>query len=222
MRSPMFSNLGSALRNANAESALYRRWFPGAGQRGGGFAGMGLCDPSDPTCVAAEPPIVGTWTSNDPVVPFDPLANDPLLTDESGVNCLASMFVNGQCPSNDPTSIYANPGYNIKNVTPGPVLTDAQLKAQQAAALAVLAKMVPGTALTAAQIAAGLASGTVSAVPKTVCPSGYNYGGQCVPSASSQWVSFATNNQVLVFGAVIIGALIIVPALSGGGGRRRR
>ncbi len=220
MRSPMFSNLGSALRNANAESALYRRWFPGAGQRGGGFAGMGFCDPSDPTCgvIESTDPVTG-----EPIVAAP--SDDPLLTDESGNYCLASMFVNGQCPqSADLSYLYAPPGYNIKNVTPGAPLTPAQLTAQQVAAQAALLKMVPAVssaALTAAQIATGLTQGTIARVATTVCPSGYRSStGACV-QPSGQWFSFATNNQVMTFGAVILAAIIIVPALSGGGRRRR-
>jgi hypothetical protein len=233
MRSPMFSNLGSALRNANAESALYRRWFPGSGQRGGGFAGMGLCDPSDPTCG-----VIDTVTSTDPVTPFDPLATDPLIPDEAGNVCLASMFVNGQCPAAlpvDPSLLYGGPTNNYTGA-PAPVLTPAQMTAQQTQAQADLLKMVPttaaiaaalansGLALTAAQIAAGVSSGTVQVVPTTTCPSGYRYAtGTCVPgSATGQWFSFATNSQVMTYGLVIVAALIIVPALSGGGGRRRR
>jgi hypothetical protein len=127
-------------------------------------------------------------------------------------------------PGVDPSTLYADPGYNIKNVTPGTPLTPAQLTAQQVAAQAALLKMVPAVssaALTAAQIAAGLSTGSISQVATTVCPSGYRSStGACV-AATGQWFSFATNAQVMTYGAVIIGALILVPMLSGGGRRRR-
>ena len=45
MRASIYPNtvaMGSTLRRPNDESPLYRRWFSGAGQRGGGFAGIGL------------------------------------------------------------------------------------------------------------------------------------------------------------------------------------
>jgi hypothetical protein len=239
MRSPMFSNLGSALRNANAESALYRRWFPGAGQMGGGFAGMGFCDPSDPTCVDTTTLDVsggytgaptGIVTSTDPLTGepptssmFDQLVaqgvnrSDACVYDPAGCDAANALIGMGPTP----------------NTTPGAPLTDAQLQQQQTAAAAALLKMVPtaaataaalanGLSLTPAQIAAGVQAGTVRSVPSTTCPSGYQYmTGACVPG-SGQWFSFATNTQVMLYGAVILGALIIVPALSGGGGRRRR
>ena len=235
MRSPMYSNLGSALRNANAESALYRRWFPGAGKRGGGFAGMGLCDPSDPTCVGADLLGAGdTITSNDPAAGFDPGIATPSMFDQliaQGVNRSdACVYDPAGC---DAANALIGMG-PTPNTTPGAPLTAAQLQQQQTAAAAALLKMVPtaaataaalaqsGLALTAAQIAAGVQAGTVRNVPTTTCPSGYQYmTGVCVP-VKGQWFSFATNAQVMLYGAVILGALIIVPALSGGGGRRRR
>lgn len=187
---------------------------------------MGFCDPSDPTCgvIESSDPATG-----EPILAqsTDPLMGDPLIPDEAGNVCLASMFVDGQCPPAspiDPSLLYAGPGYNIKNVTPGAPLTPAQLTAQQVAAQAALLKMVPAVssaALTAAQLAAGLTTGTIARVATTVCPSGYRSStGACVQS-SGQWFSFATNSQVMTFGAVILAAIIIVPALSGGGRRRR-
>lgn len=203
------------------------------------YYGLGLCDPSDPTCAGADLPVVGSTSNFDPI-PIDPSTGepDPLLTDESGNFCLASMFVNGQCPQSvqgpvDPSLLYASPGFNIKT-TPAAPLTPAQMQAQQTQAASDLLKMVPttaaiaaqlansGLALTAAQIAAGVQAGTVRAVPTTTCPTGYQYStGTCVPG-TGQWFSFATNTQVITWGVVVVGALIIVPMLSGGGGRRRR
>ncbi len=91
--------------------------------------------------------------------------------------------------------------------------------ASAAAALAAASK----AALTAAQITAGITAGSIHTAPVTTCPSGYQYtAGGCLPVGSGQWFSFATNNQVMTFGAVILAALVIVPALSGGGGGRRR
>ncbi len=227
MRSPMFSNLGSALRNANAESALYRRWFPGAGQRGGGFAGMGFCDPSDPTCVGADLPITGTVINTDPATGELPTSSlyDQLIAEGVQPADAYQYDPTGAIAAGvDPSSLFAAPGSTIKNVTPGSPLTPAQLTAQQVAAQAALLKMVPAVssaALTAAQLAAGLTQGTIAKVATTVCPSGYRSStGACVQS-SGQWFSFATNNQVMTFGAVILAAIIIVPALSGGGRRRR-
>jgi hypothetical protein len=205
------TTLSSALRTSpNLSSPLYRRWFPGQGQRGGGFAGMGLCDPSDPTCVSVDTTTLdigggyagaptGIVTSTDPtpsmysqliaqgVAPADAYQYDPTGAIAAGV---------------DPSTLYAAPGSTIQNVTPGTALTPAQLTAQQ--------------------VAAPLTAGTVSQVATTVCPSGYRSStGACV-AATGQWFSFATNAQVMTYGAVILGALILVPMISGGGGRRRR
>jgi hypothetical protein len=158
-----------------------------------------------PTEIATLP--AGTIVNEDPVVTPTPIVTpiDPLLTDESGVNCLASMFVNGQCPSNDPTAIYANPGYNI-TTTPGVVLSPAELAVEQSRATAWLAQ-IPGAlstagkiaALTSAQIAAGIQSGALK--PSSTCPSGYLVAGsaQCVPAASS-----GLSNPTLAIVAVLL------------------
>jgi hypothetical protein len=190
---------------------------------------MGLCDPaSDPTCGVVD---VSTDPSITPIVAVP--SSDP------GASLYSQLIAQGVAPADayqydptgaiaagvDPSTLYAAPGYNITNVTPGTALTPAQLTAQQVAAQAALLKMVPAAssaALTAAQIAAGLTTGTVSQVATTVCPSGYRSStGACV-AAAGQWFSFATNAQVMTYGAVILGALVILPMLSGGGGRRRR
>jgi hypothetical protein len=146
----------------------------------------------------------GTIVNEDPVVITPTPTSDPLLTDESGVNCLASMFVNGQCPSNDPTAIYANPGYNI-TTTPGVALSPAELAAEQSRATAWLAQ-IPGAlstagkiaALTTAQIAAGIQSGALK--PSSTCPSGYLVAGsaQCVSAANS-----GISNTALAIAAVL-------------------
>jgi hypothetical protein len=234
------TTLSSALRTSpNLSSPLYRRWFPGSGQRGGGFAGMG-CDPNDPTDpTCAVDPVSAVAT--------DPNMGDPLAACAADPNCsmpiapslYSQLIAQGVAPVDayqydptgaiaagvDPSTLYAGPGSTITNVTPGTALTPAQSTAlsQQVAAQAALLKMVPAAtsaALTAAQLAAGLTAGTIAKVATTVCPSGYRSStGACV-AATGQWFSFATNAQVMTYGAVLIGALILIPALSGG--RRRR
>jgi hypothetical protein len=189
------------------------------------FRGMrGLGDDTlDPSGFTDAP--TGIVTGSDPIA-----TGDPLLTDESGNNCLASMFVNGQCPQSADPSILFGMG-PTPNTTPGPVLTPAQLAQQQASASAWLLQNVPVTpsgltqaqqlatlGLTAAQIASGLTAGTVRTVPTSSCASGYQYSaGPCVPGSGLLGTPLiaGVSNTTLAIGAVIFLALMMM------GGKRR-
>lgn len=106
-------------------------------------------------------------------------------------------------------------------VTPGAVLTPAQLAAQQTSASAWLLQNVPvsatgvsqastlaSLALTAAQIASGLTAGTVQRTTATACPSGYKYStGPCVPSPSI--IPGVSNTMLGVAVVVIIGLVMM-------------
>jgi hypothetical protein len=193
-------------------------------RRNYGFAGLGD-DTLDPSGFTDAP--VGT------IVSSDPIPTDPLLTDESGTNCLASMFVNGQCPGSSDPSLLFGMG-PTPNTTPGAVLTPAQLAQQQAQAQAWLLQNVPTApsgvsqaqqlatlGLTAAQIATGLTAGTVRTVPTSSCSSGYQYSaGPCVPGSGLFGAPLiaGVSNTTLAIGAVLFVALMM---MGGGGGRRR-
>jgi hypothetical protein len=140
--------------------------------------------------------------------------SDPLITDESGVNCLASMFVNGQCPV-APGSNLPNPGFHI-NVTPGVALTPAELAAEQSRASSWLAT-IPGAlttaskiGLTAAQIATGVQSGGLK--PSSTCPSGYLIAGsaQCAVGAGSAPIIAGVSNTTLAIAAVLFFGLMMM------------
>src|SRR6266403_1112614 len=93
-----------------------RRGFGYAFDPGRGMRGLGQ---------SGEVDTEGTGLPGGVVVSDDPIVSpsDPLLTDESGHFCLASMFVNGQCPqSADLSYLYKSPGYNITPLVSTPAL----------------------------------------------------------------------------------------------------
>lgn len=207
------------------KGAFYQRWMPGRVNR---YSLSGLGD-EGATSFADE---LATLPEID-------LATDPLFQDTGGLEPgVFGPYEAGQEPA-DQYSI-DSPDY----VPPDP--------AEQADAMAWLLKEYPAgetpsatapsvsvltkLALTAAQIKAGMAAGTVVAAPGSGCSTGYRYAsGVCVPgivgaggaistNPAGQWFSFATNKQVMTFGVVVIGALVLVNLIpsGGGGGRRRR
>lgn len=239
------TTLSSALRTSpNLSSPLYRRWFPGAGQRGGGFAGVGIIDPE--TGLDMGPDIVGTVISNDPLIPFDPSVNPSTLT-LSEPSLYTQLVAEGVSPLDaaqydqagataagfDPSVYYAAPGYNQTPAGPaGP-----SVAARGAAATGASAN-------TAAQLAGALARAIAPNPGTTTCPPGYVYGapgqsvqlapgmstvgtGRCVPisglpgAPGPQWVSFATNKQIITYGVVVVAALVLVNLIPSGGRRRR-
>jgi len=232
MKSPIYTDMRTALQSVNQERARLRG-FSGLGQGcdDGSTPVNGICDDgSFPMSLAV---------SSDPI-PTPAIDSDPFETDASGNVCLASMMGDAGCPTGLPVDPAAAalqacaadpnctmpPGqpHAIPYGTPGGQMMPGTTTATpaQLAALAKLAGAATPAALTAAQIATGLTQGTVSRVATTVCPSGYRSStGACV-QAASQWFSFATNTQVMTFGAFILAAIVIVPMLSGGGGGRRR
>jgi hypothetical protein len=173
----------------------------------------GLADVLDPSGFTDAP--TGVYTSNDPIAVATPV--DPLLTDESGSNCLASMFVNGQCPQSADPSLLFGMG-PVPNTTPLAPLTPAELAAEQSRASAWLAT-IPGAlstaskvaALTTAQIAAGLQAGALK--PSSTCPSGYMLAGsaQCAGASTSGAPLIAgISNTTLGIAAVVFLALMLM------------
>jgi hypothetical protein len=155
----------------------------------------------------------GVVVSEDPI----PTPSDPLLTDESGNFCLASMFVNGQCPQSADPSLLFGMG-PTPSTTPLPALTPAELSAEQSRASAWLAT-IPGAlstaskiGLTAAQIAAGVQSGGLK--PSSTCPSGYMIAGsaQCAVGASTAGAPLiaGVSNTTLAIGALVFFAFMMM------------
>lgn len=195
MRSTIFPNtLGD--RVYPGRGMLWRRWEPGQGYEGHGyqgFAGMG------------DEPLL----EPEPTYGWDPGAID---------------LSSGEM---DPALYYADPGYNILT-DPGPELTPTEFAAEQKRATDWLA-MLPNLITTAekvflnsSQIASGVQAGVVKS--SSTCPSGYLVSGtgQCVAAAASQWVDFATNQQILTWGAIALGGIVLINLIPSGGKRRRR
>ena len=210
----------SGLRHPNMESPLYQRRFPGQGQRGGsGMYGLGQSGETDTEGG-------GLFTTQ--VTDYSSGEGDGV---DTGGSLYAQLIAAGVDPVDAEAYLVTGqlPGGSTGATTvPGKILTDAELKAEQTAAHAWMLQNVPGIsaavagtlALTAAQIATGIANGTVQKT--ATCPSGYQFvTGICVPD-SGQWFSFATNKQILTWGGVVIAALVIVNLIPSGGGRRRR
>lgn len=198
-----------ALRRGYGYAFDYRR----------GMRGLGDGEYIDPE--TGLPVTFQTVTSNDPAVPI----TTDLQACAADPNCSLP-------PGTDPSLLYNAPGYNITGVTPGPVLTPDQLKAQQASAQAWLLQNVPvspsgltqaqqlaSLALSASQIASGLTAGTVQRTVASACPSGYKYAaGPCVPSSGAgtgQLISGVSNSTL---GIAAVGFLVLMMF---SGGRRR-
>jgi hypothetical protein len=189
-----------------------RRGFGYAFDPGRGMRGMGDLQ-SDLIAAGVDPADAALYAvSSSPTEGIAP--SDPLITDESGVNCLASMFVNGQCPV-APGSNLPNPGFNI-NVTPGVALTPAELAAEQSRASAWLAT-IPGAistagkiaALTTAQIAAGVQSGALK--PSSTCPSGYMLAGsaQCTGVSGAPLIPGVSNTALAFVAIAFLGLMLM-------------
>ena len=203
--------------------AFYQRWAPGRDRIY--LSGLG-----DDGSFADE---LATLPEIDP-------ATDPLFQDTGGLEPGAfGPYELGQEPQASIDAWEGNVG--VTNATPE----------EQSEAMAWLLKEFPAgssvpaaaptasvlakLALTASQLTAGMAAGTVVAAPGSGCSTGYRYAtGVCVPGIvgqggavstkpAGQWFGFATNQQVVTFGVVVIGALVLVNLIpSSGGGRRRR
>ncbi len=211
-------------------------------------APSGMLTNTDPIAlVPSDLPTSLTPTVNyDPTVMYDmgPTPPPSLATsvvDSSGItwNCDSSGSCcddNGNCQVGPPTP--ASDPANQAAATKVAALAQAAGGTYGAASAATIAA---AAATQAAQIAAALSKAVTPSAGNT-CPTGYVFGavgqsiqiapgvstvgtGKCVPisgTPAGQWVSFATNTQIMVFAGVIIAALVVVPMLSGGGGRRRR
>lgn len=205
------------LRRPNMESPLYQRWFPGQGQRGGsGMYGLGdeLSD--------AESGIF-TTQSNDPFT----TGSGETATETPGIHDWGTIDTSsGETATLDTWQAQADcaefgGSACDQFVMTGGTPTDAQLKAT-----ATLRTLDPS------KLASAIASGAVvkSASVGASCPSGLAYkNGTCIPMGGTgvrtppgQWVSFATNQQLITWGGVVIAALVIINLIPSGGGRRRR
>ncbi len=188
-------------------------------RRAYGFGGLGFCDPTtDPTCTSGVAESINT----DPVP-----ASDPLLTDESGNFCLASMFVNGQCPQSvqppigSPVVVSSPIGSSLTCPDGSPRFSDGTCTETSSTP-----GITPGAVTAAAQIAAALTralnptSGIFGGAP-TSCPTGYVYGapgqsvtiapgvatvgtGKCLPSTVPTGIVPGVSNTTLGIAVVAV------------------
>ncbi len=206
--------MAHVLLNRSFQGQIYQRWLPGHrySPPQWGYRGMGEIDPETGLELGTGLPGGGLDFSSGEVDPSTLLA--PTTGGTSEGDYLTAWEGSEGVTTATPEEQAAAQAWLLQNIP-----TDA--RAGQAAALSKLA-------LSAAQIATGLTAGTVQTVPASSCPSGYKFSaGPCVPgpagSTPGQWVSFATNKQLITFGVVVVAGLLIVNLIpSGGGGRRRR
>lgn len=99
------TTLSSALRTSpNLSSPLYRRWFPGAGQRGGGFAGFadyrGFSGLGQMCADGSYPQDDGTCADG---------SSPTYETDQYGATCQVTSMVGGNCPGSAPVTPVTSP-----------------------------------------------------------------------------------------------------------------
>jgi hypothetical protein len=204
------------------KGAFYQRWTPGRDRIY--LSGLGAED--------------GSFAEELATLPEIDLSTDPLFQDTGGLAPGAfGPYEAGQEPQSSIDAWDGNVG--VTTATPEEqseamawLLKEFPAGAPSTSIAAPSATVLSKLALTAAQLTAGVQAGTVVAAPGGSCPTGYRYAtGVCVPGIvgaggatkpAGQWFSFATNKQVVTFGAVVIGALVLVNLIPSGGGRRRR
>jgi hypothetical protein len=119
------TTLSSALRTSpNLSSPLYRRWFPGAGQRGGGFAGFaeGVRTGFVGIGLYAGFSGLGQMCSDGSYPQSDGTCEDgsspTYEADQYGATCQVASMIGGNCPGSAPVGTTPTPSGTVLSTTP--------------------------------------------------------------------------------------------------------